>query len=358
MTDPDTEHHLGRDPAAGVLARVAAVDPAPTRPGLLSERAEADLQRILATDPAASDATTAAPRARPSRARAARWAAVAAVTAALVVGGSVLNGDGWLPGTQRQAAFAVTPPLLAAGPASDLDAYGLTVPTDPVDPAPVLAQIADRVRALPDDTGTGRYAKVATEGWYLHTRVDGRQVTSRIVLTRSTAWTAPDGSGALLHQVGDEAPAKETHGPGGRTLMWALGSLSTDPATLAGQLEVGHPVQIGPAERLVAITDLTREQPLTPAVRAEVLRHLAATPGLRLTGPVQDRSGRPGIAVHLDSDHSGLPTRYTLIIDPATGKVLGDEQMLTTDPGLLGVPVPSVTAYTTYLESRYVPDTR
>lgn len=153
------------------------------------------------------------------------------------------------------------------------------------------------------------------------------------------------------------AAVDEATPPGGLSTMWELGSLSSDPGTLAAQLERGHPVGNGPAERLVAITDLAREQPLPPPVRAAVLRYLAATPGLRLTGAVDDRSGRPGLAVHLDTDHGGLPNRDTLIIDAVTGTLLGSEEMLTEDPGLLDVPIPSVISYTTYVDARYVDST-
>jgi hypothetical protein len=46
--------------------------------------------------------------------------------------------------------------------------------------------------------------------------------------------------------------------------MWPLGSLSADPVVLAEQLERSHPVSNGPAERLVAVTDLVAEQPCGP----------------------------------------------------------------------------------------------
>jgi hypothetical protein len=97
--------------------------------------------------------------------------------------------------------------------------------------------------------------------------------------------------------------------------------------------------------------------PLPPAVRAAVLRFVAATPGIRLTGHVTDRAGRPGIAVSLDSDYSGLPTRYTLIFDEHDGRLLGDEEMLTTTAGKLNVPVPSVIGYTTYIDGHYTDNT-
>ena len=72
-----------------------------------------------------------------------------------------------------------------------------------------------------------------------------------------------------------------------------------------------------------------------------------------LDGEVTDRLGRPGIAISVDTANSGLPTRHTLIIDPFTGAVLGEEQMLTTDAGLLNVSVPSVISYTAFAQSHY-----
>ena len=58
-------------------------------------------------------------------------------------------------------------------------------------------------------------------------------------------------------------------------LLWPLGSLSDDDGTLAGQLEQAHPVSNGPAERLVAITDAFREQPLAPAAAESLLTESA-----------------------------------------------------------------------------------
>jgi hypothetical protein len=93
--------------------------------------------------------------------------------------------------------------------------------------------------------------------------------------------------------------------------------------------------------------------PLPPRVRAAVLRYLAATPGLTVTGPVTDRRGRNGIGFSIESAYSGLPTRYTLIIDPRDGRLLDDEQMLTTSAGKLNVTVPAIIGYTVLLSAAY-----
>ena len=173
-------------------------------------------------------------------------------------------------------------------------------------------------------------------------------------------WTAGDGSGRTWTRVRVPLHLPDvddsTRGPG--ALMWPLRSLPADDAALERTLAIGHPVENGPVERLVAVQDAYGQMPLPPAVRAAVLRFVAATPGIMLTGRVTDRAGRPGIAVSLDSDYSGLPTRYTLIFDEDDGRLLGDEEMLTTTAGKLNVPVPSVIGYTTYIDGHYTDSTQ
>jgi hypothetical protein len=127
---------------------------------------------------------------------------------------------------------------------------------------------------------------------------------------------------------------------------WRPGSPLTSAAT---RLSVGHPVENGPAETVVAVTDLARERVLTPAERAAVLRVVAALPGLTYRGEVADRAGRPGEAFSIDSAYSGLMTRYTLIVDPRGGGLLGFEEMLTRSAGKLNVAIPSVIGYESYL---------
>ncbi|WP_203888102.1 RNA polymerase sigma factor [Planotetraspora kaengkrachanensis] len=74
-------------------------------------------------------------------------------------------------------------------------------------------------------------------------------------------------------------------------------------------------------------------------------------PGLRYEGTTTDRAGRTGRAFSLDSDHGGLPNRKTLIVDPADGRIVDEEETLTETAGRLGVPIPSVISYTVYLEA-------
>jgi hypothetical protein len=311
----------------------------------LDERARDDLARILATPPAG----TRRPAVRHPRRLVLTAVAATGLAAAMVVTGT---GTHWplgihLPG--GGSAYAATPPPLTYTPAG-------------TDAAAALREIAARTAELPDDTGTGTYAYVETRDWSLFTRIDDDQpVHSEVVESRNRNWSADDGSGrswtryrAPLHlpEVDDT-----TYGPGELGLHWALRSLPADDTALARALEAGHPVENGPAERLVAIGDAYRQMPLPPATRAAVLRYLAATPGLRLAGRVTDRAGRSGLAVQLDSDYSGLPTRYTLIFDPDDGRLLGREEMLTTRAGKLNVKVPSIIGYEVFLESHYTDST-
>ena len=326
-------------------AMLRAADPVPDVGAGLDGRAEADLRRILASGTTAPTTGT-----QPRWPRAGLLAAAAATVIAVALAGVASGGLG-LPSV-GSPAFAATPDRLVV--LAPLSAAGL--PADG-DAAAVLNAIAARATALPEDTGSGRYARMENEGWALWTRVDGGQVTSEVVPQRSTVWAAPDGSGRVVTRRDGPGTVTSTTdqalAPGDRTLMWPPGSLSSDDSELARQLEQNHPVGNGPAERLVPVVDLAAEQPLAPAVRAAVLRYLARTPGLAVDGIVADRAGRRGVAVHVDTTMSGLPERRTLIVDPDNGRILGAETLLTKDAGKLNVPVPSVISYTTFRGARY-----
>ena len=139
--------------------------------------------------------------------------------------------------------------------------------------------------------------------------------------------------------------------------MWPLGSLAIDDATLTRQLQHDHPVSNGPAERLVAIQDAYLEMPLRPAVRAAMLRYLAATPSLTYSGAATDRAGRNAVAFSVVSSYAGLPTRYTLLIDARTGGLLDYEETLTQTAGKLGVKIPAVISYMLFLSAGYTDHT-
>ncbi|MEO6858525.1 MAG: CU044_5270 family protein [Solirubrobacteraceae bacterium] len=213
-----------------------------------------------------------------------------------------------------------------------------------------LAKTAAR-QPLPPTASGGSYAYVKTVGWYLDSAIGGGTVTSQVVPQVSQSWLRPNGSGRQVNVTGgrvDDFTVRS--GP-------SLFVLSTNPTVLARQLAVGHPASNGPAEKLVAFTDTARQQPIPPPAEAAILRLLARIPGLINSGTVIDRAGRPGIAISLDSAYSGAPTRYTLIFDPHTGKLLGeDDTVIRTAPALHLRPG-SVISYFMITKTGYVSNT-
>lgn len=278
-----------------------------------------------------------------------------------------------LAGAGAFAASAVTAGVLVvaydpvAAPASAATPAPLTYA-----PAggPALAAL-ERI-AVAAQAGTAAAADgpehLVVESWSLHSQIGGERVTSAVVPLIREVWRAADGSGRVVERYaapvfrsGDgkrawqqqgspgagEKPRETTYPAGGFPGMWA-DRPPADAAALAAWLRTGHPAGNGPAETLVAITDLARERVLSPAERAAVVRVLARVPGIESTGAVTDRAGRTGEAFSVVSGYSGLPTRYTLILDPADGRLLGYEQMLTTDAGRLDVTAPAVIGYEIY----------
>ncbi|MEU4161990.1 CU044_5270 family protein [Actinoplanes sp. NPDC026670] len=315
-------------------------DPADGRPLTAAPGRRADLDRILAT-----------PQLRQARPAGRRLVAVAAALVLLVIAGLQFA-------PQPRPAFAATPPPLqytaAAGSARE-----------------VLTGIADRAATASDPARSGDYEHLVIRSWSLWTYVDDERVTSAIIPSRTESWRGSDNSGrrstsyekAQFTSLGREVlwraqnlfddgldPWSQEYAAGQFGAMWAdqppIGDLDR-------WLHIGHPRENGPFETLVAVTDLARERLLTPATRSGLLRIVAQLPGLTYDGTVTDRAGRAGAAFSITSDRTGLPTRHTLIVDPATGALLGYEQMLPTDTGKLDVRAPAVIGYETYLTADY-----
>jgi hypothetical protein len=232
-----------------------------------------------------------------------------------------------------------TPPLLSYEPVGQTDA------------ARLLHEIADRTQALPDDTGSGRYTYTNRKGWHLHSTVLGRSVTSEVVPEEVETWFADDGSGRRRLSAtlpGGEVQADDERWEAGHGKLSRRDPLPVEAALLEAELARTNPAANGPAQRIVAVTDYNLERPVEPALRAALLRYLAATPTITITGKVTDRAGRQGIGFHVDSAYSGLPSRYTVIVDPGNGQLLAREDVLTTSAGALNVPIPSVKGYTVF----------
>jgi hypothetical protein len=215
----------------------------------------------------------------------------------------------------------------------------------------LLRQLATTAAAQPRDPvpRQDRYAYVKASGWYLVSG-DGGPGVGQISPQTTQSWTAPNGRNHTIHVTGSPPEVDDF-----RAKDQPLATLSTNPVVLAHQLAVGHPRSDGPIEQAVAFTDTAIQQPIRPAVEAAILRLLAKIPHLVNRGTVVDRAGRHGIAVSLDSAYTGVRTRYTLIFDPHTARLLGYEQTLIGPPHKLRVRRGAVLAYTTILAARYLP---
>ncbi|MGI5325003.1 hypothetical protein [Actinomadura nitritigenes] len=103
----------------------------------------------------------------------------------------------------------------------------------------------------------------------------------------------------------------------------------------------------GSRNKVLDVGYLMMDLPLPPAVRAGLMRALAAQPGVRAIGPVVDGLGRKGIALagpdttaRVDGEY-GAPGAeqgtYTsheeIMFDPATGELLGNRDVLTRPGG-------------------------
>ncbi|WP_328952622.1 hypothetical protein [Kitasatospora purpeofusca] len=183
--------------------------------------------------------------------------------------------------------------------------------------------------------------------WSLNTRDDHGNVPSRVVPYDYKIRNGPTGPVRERRSLGgSDKPRTDPFHP-------TLQDISTpqDGQTLKDWLRRRTPGIDGPLGVSQAVHDLLVERALNAGQRAAVLELIASLPGIEATGTVTDRAGRPGTAYSATSRESGLPTRYTFIIDPATGSVLAQEATLTETAGMLNVPIPSVTSYTVYLNS-------
>jgi hypothetical protein len=313
------------------------------------EERRADLERILATVLPAPRPARVALRRRPMLLTA--GFAAAAVVLVAVIGTQVVG----LP----RPAYAATPVPLAYTSGGG-------------DAAALLTDIATRAAGAPGPARTGTDEHLVTQSWSLFTQIDGEQVRTAVVPVRTESWRSPNDSGRVDMRYGEpEFPTGSSRlswrlqgSPGGdaspRTEAFAAGQFPTmwrgaspTPAGMTSFLAIGHPAGNGPAETLIAVTDLARERLLTPELRAATLRVIAELPGLTYDGTVTDRVGRPGVAFSVVSDHTGLPTRHTVIVDRANGTLLDYESTLTTTAGKLGVRVPAVISYDTFVTAEY-----
>ncbi len=289
-------------------------------------------------------------------------------------------GAGW-------PRWAVSVPLLA-GLVAVVVAVGLVVPVNtPSAAAEMLLATADRaenpataatttipVDGAPTDMAGIRYMRWENASLVMVGAGDGAVYAAQVQLTRDM-WVAPDGSGRIaetlesidylseqdrisFEAMGDDSfePINQDFGPGGLSYV-DYSTLPTDPDKLEAVLaEIPHgdwPDNVG---LLWSIQDLLRDGGTPPALRAGLYRVAAGIDGIELIGDVTDRAGRPGVGVSLTYPGNGLEYRDTMIFDPDTTALLGEEtQILTASPELRTEP-PITMSWFVYLDSEVVDD--
>jgi hypothetical protein len=298
---------------------------------------------------------------RPGRVAAGLAAAAiaAAVTAGLVVFSAGHRQAPTPIGAGRRSTGAAHPPAQARSGMPRLLAF--RADTGPASERAAIAALTANAARLPG-LGHGRFLYVRSRNWSIGTTAGGKNACTVFVTAERQQWIARDGSGRQASRTtsltpgdacgtGEKLGSRDSrYGPGQLSLMYPK-TLSSDPAMLRKQLNVGHPVSNGPAEFLVAVNDLYLEQPVPPTVAAAIVGLVSQEPGIHYDGTTTDRAGRPGIGFSLESSYSGLPTQYLVVFDAKTGQLLDSEQILNKRAGELNIPIPSVIGYDLYLKS-------
>jgi len=189
--------------------------------------------------------------------------------------------------------------------------------------------------------------------WYI-AYSDAGYTTTPATPGAAAQWRA-DGSPALpsakLPVVRFEAFSDLRFGPN-RMTPAQFESLPSDPARLKADIEqmvknysdsgVKYPHSL---EVFGVITDLLDHEPITPQVRAAAFRILAGLPGIEMMGKVTDPVGRAGYMIGLDGgarktfgEGRMLGGSITLVISPATGTLLAEESVATSQSSYVKSP--------------------
>lgn len=338
-----------------------------------SERAAADLARILAT-PRVSDVRRAPhePRGGVEPARGSRRLRVAtffAVAATIAVATVVVR-----PWTGSSPAMAATPAMLQLQGVDDVLDGGSEQSA-----SAELLRLADAAEPG-SPRGSGPVQRILLDSWVLTTDERGESSPARSVLTPVTSdhFVLPDGRSRVIERRGDPLdpdgrvvePLASTQGKPSDTDETFAGPdegpgfadrLSLDPAVLRQQL-IDAPAECARtmAACLAARTTfLHYNYVLRPDTAAALWRTLAGQPGFTYLGRTRDRLDRPAVAFATPTTTKGR--RQLLLADPATGDLLGSEEILVRDDADLGLDAPAViefiaVASSARVEADAVPD--
>ncbi len=341
-------------------AQLRAIDPL-DREALGAERwqrrSEQLLAEILASDPRGGPARSAARRMRPRLTARGRFVALAGLVGVALV--LMVVG---LPGGSEHK-----PPVL-----------------------PALARVAEAAAEQPAPAADFPYTYFKTRDMGVSTSEANGQTWSVYASSIEERWLGKDGSGrrrdigaapvwaspadrqaweaaggASQFPIEESAHAEEAVFRGGCRARLYLGrwlsaseltEIPTDPEDLAAWLEdrvAGAGSGFSIAVRTLALTSEVLTDPLAgPELRAALYEAEGLIQGIEYFGHTKDAIGRPGIAVGAESANSGAPSRYSLIFDPKTSKVLASETTMLKPPSAMpNLPTPVVSEAKLFLES-------
>ena len=219
------------------------------------------------------------------------------------------------------AAALLVVPVLDSGPAQ---------PTATASAAQVFLLRSAEAAAAADapDARDARY-------WYVRSSVGGAQAF--FAGTREV-WIGHRDRGLLREngQRTDNPPTKLDRASFFGLTWEQLFDLPTETSALRAKVyALAGDAGPGPdAEAFVVVGDLLRESPAPPSVRAALLRVAATIPGVTLGARTTDSEGREVVPV--SRRQPGYEDR--LLMDPNDGRLLGEENVTTTDEQPQGQP--------------------
>jgi hypothetical protein len=260
--------------------------------------------------------------------------AAAAIVAALVLT-NVVGLAGWRGGAEPAAADALG------------DAAAATIKTsDPVvGPGQYLKVSTQAVYSVEGDDGTGHGAAyLASQNGQIYVPADHDndwvwvRDPSDVVRTFGAASersAASDSKGAS--NTPEIVRAAKGAWYNGKPTEWDFGNLPRDPQQLLNYIyRTTAGTGVSPdGEALVFIADTLRTGVVPADLRAALYKAAAGIPGVTITSRTATLDGHTGIAFGRDE---GNGVRQEIIIDPGTGLLIGERQVLLRNGVLPGVP--------------------
>ena len=259
---------------------------------------------------------------------------VAAGVATALVLSNIVGLAGWRGGADSAAAAALS------------DAAAATIKTsDPVvGPGQYLKVSTQAVYSVDGDGGTGHGAAyLVTQNGQMYVPADHNadwvwvRDPSTVAKTFGPASERAAAAVANSSSTPDIIRAAKGAWYNGKPTEWGFQSLPRDPQQLLNyiyRVTAGHGVSPD-GEALVFIADALRTGVVPANLRATLYKAAAGIPGVKITNHAATLDGRTGNAFGRDESNG---VRQEIIIDPTTGLLIGERQVLLRDGVLPGVP--------------------